>query len=108
MEQGGIKSGEFYKMYNNEQLTISQNSDLGIAIGNIKVSAIGQADDVVLLSSNINCLSHLLTLTMSYCSRYSVDLSHEKPSSWLFPQLISNSLYSTGQQPPQYQSVASL
>ena len=67
-----------YKIYNNEQLNVSQQSSFGITIGDINIAAIGQADDVVLVSSDINCLSFLLSLTTSYCKQYQVDLSHEK------------------------------
>ena len=65
VEQGGIKSLEFYKIYNNEQLEVAQKSSFGVDIGSINVAAIGQADDVVLVSSDLNCLSNLLSLTMS-------------------------------------------
>ena len=84
VEQGGIKSGELYKSYNNEQLTVAQHSSFGIDIGDIKVAAIGQADDVVLVSTNIYCLSFLLSLTMSYCTKYNVALSHEKTKLQVF------------------------
>ena len=47
-EQGGINSGDFYKLYNNEQLKNAQASGLGVNIGSSIVSAIGQADDVLL------------------------------------------------------------
>ena len=33
VEQGGIKSGDLYKIYNNEQLTQAQHSKIGINIG---------------------------------------------------------------------------
>ena len=78
VEQGGIKSGELYKIYNNEQLNIAQNSPFGISIGDSNIAAIGQAYDVVLISTDVYCLSFLLSLTMSYCAKYHVDLSHEK------------------------------
>ena len=84
VEQGGIKSGDLYKIYNNEQLNTAQKTPFGIEIGNNTISAIGQADDVVLVSSDINCLSHLLSLTLSYCSTYNVGLSHEKTKLQVF------------------------
>ena len=45
-EQGGINSGDFYKLYNNEQLKSAQDSGLGVNIESSVVSAIGQADNV--------------------------------------------------------------
>ena len=62
-EQGGINSSEFYKLYNNMQLDDAQLSGLGVDLGSIVISAIGQADDVILCSNNIDCLRLLVTLT---------------------------------------------
>ena len=95
VEQGGIKSGELYKLYNNEQLQISQLSNLGVNIGNIHVAAIGQADDVVLLSNDMYSLSNLLSLTMLYCSKYHVKLSHEKTQLQVYapPKLQQSAQY---------------
>ena len=50
-EQGGINSGDFYKLYNNSQLKTAQSSQLGVDIGSSVVSAIGQADDVILAAT---------------------------------------------------------
>ena len=101
VEQGGIKSGDLYKIYNNEQLTQAQRSKLGINIGNIQVASAGQADDVVLLSSDIYCLSNLLSLTMSYCSKYHVALSHEKTRLQVFaPQKHQQSVQYWNQTAP--------
>ena len=36
-----------------EQLEVAQNSDLGVAIGPVTISCIGQADDVALVSNYI-------------------------------------------------------
>ena len=72
VEQGGINSGDFYKLYNNSQLEDAQKSGLGVQIGSsklsntMKLSAVGQADDVVLCSNNIYSLQCLLRLTTSY------------------------------------------
>ena len=68
----------------NEQLNTAQSSSLGINIAHIQIAAIGQADDAVLLSSDIYCLSNLLSLTMTYCSLYHVQLSHEKTKLQVF------------------------
>ena len=53
LEQGGLNSSEFYKIFAKEQLTSAQKSKLGVRMKNLTVSAIGQADDTLLLSNNI-------------------------------------------------------
>ena len=73
-EQGGINSGDFYKLYNNEQLKSCQASSLGVDIGSSVVSAIGQADDVILAASSLDSLSLLSRLTEQYCGNYRVKL----------------------------------
>ena len=77
-EQGGISSGDLYTVYNGDQLSIAQESRLGVDLGVTTVSSIGQADDVVLLSNDINFLSNLLQLTLDYCSTHHVTLAPEK------------------------------
>ena len=78
VEQGGVNSDSFYKLMNNEQLLCSQDSELGVRMGDIMVSAIGQADDVVLTSNNIFSMFNLLYLSKIYCSKHMVNLVPEK------------------------------
>ena len=84
LEQGGINSSEFYKIYNNEQLQNAQSSGMGTMVMNEMVAAIGQADDTVLLSNNINELQLILQLTLSYCQKYQVQLSAPKTKLLVF------------------------
>ena len=77
-EQGGITSGDFYKLYNNSQLKRAQSSALGVDIGSSTVSAIGQADDVLLPANTVDELSLLAKLTESYCKNYRVKLVNSK------------------------------
>ena len=77
-EQGGINSSEYYKLYNNEQLETAQASGLGVDLGNVVISAIGQADDVILCSNDIDSLRLLVRLTESYCTKYRVKLVASK------------------------------
>ena len=77
-EQGGINSSDFYKLYNNEQLATAQASTLGVDIGSTIVSAVGQADDVVLISNDLDSLNLLCKLTEKYCSNYRVKLVPSK------------------------------
>ena len=74
LEQGGISSSEQYKIFGREQLELAQQSSLGVRLGNLVVSAIGQADDTVLISNDINFLFYLLQLTNYYCQKNQVDL----------------------------------
>ena len=73
-EQGGINSGDYYKLYNNDQLKSAQSSSLGVHIGSSTVSAIGFADDVMLAANDIDNLRLLAHLTEIYCKRYRVKL----------------------------------
>ena len=77
-EQGGINSGDYYKLYNNEQLQIAQDSELGVDIKSCVVSGIGQADDVILPSNDIRNLSLLAHLTEHYCDHHRVTLVPSK------------------------------
>ena len=77
-EQGGINSGDYYKLINNEQLKTAQESCLGVAMGPVVVSAVGEADDVILSSNNITDLHLLATLTERYCQKYRVKLVPSK------------------------------
>ena len=77
-EQGGINSGDFYKLYNNEQLKSAQKSGLGVDIGSSVVAAVGQADDVILAASSLISLKLLARLTEVYCASYRVKLVASK------------------------------
>lgn len=77
-EQGGVNSSDFYKLYNNEQLRTAQASGLGVDMGSSIVSAVGQADDVILVSNDIDSLALLVRLTEYYCAKYRVTLVPEK------------------------------
>ena len=78
VEQGGINSDRLYKLANNCQIETAQNSKLGVNIGSMVASCIGQADDTALISNDIFQLQNLLLLTLEYCERYNVTLVPEK------------------------------
>ena len=78
LEQGGINSSDLYKIYGREQLSSSQDSQLGVKLGNLTISAIGQADDTALLTNNIQSLQFLLHLTEVFCKKYHVSICAEK------------------------------
>jgi hypothetical protein len=78
LEQGGVSSSDFYKIYGKEQLTTAQDSSLGVKIGNETISGIGLADDTALLSNDIHKLNLLLKLTEEFCKRFHVKLCASK------------------------------
>ena len=83
LEQGGLNSSEFYKIYSNENLISAQKSQQGIELGAYQgtsqvISAIGLADDTVLAANKLSSLSNILFLVQNYCRKYGVTLSHEK------------------------------
>ena len=77
-EQGGISSGDLYTVYNADQLSIPTDAGLGVNLEVAEISSIGQADDVVLLSTDITLLNNLLRLTLDYCATHHVILAPEK------------------------------
>ena len=85
VEQGGPNSSEFYKIYNNEQLTVAQESGLGTIVSGganivsgIPVASVGQADDTALLSNDLFQLQCLLDPSLQYCEKHQVQLSAGK------------------------------
>ena len=83
LEQGGSNSSEYYKLYSNENLISAQKSEQGINLGNylgksVVISAVGLADDSVVVANKLSRLSNILFLTKNYCSKYGVTISHEK------------------------------
>ena len=62
LEQGGKNSTELWKVYNNEQLNVPQQTDFGVDIADVHVASIGRADDCVLLSTDLHKLKFLLHL----------------------------------------------
>ena len=84
VEQGGVNSDNYYKLTNNEQLSTAQETELGVTIHGLTISAIGLADDVALVTQNFNNLENLLHLTLSYCAKYNVDLVPDKTKLQVF------------------------
>ena len=85
IEQGGPNSGDYYKIFGKEQLTLSQQSTLGVPMpGNIFVSAIGQADDTILTSNSLPSLQNLVQITEHFCEKFHVELCIEKTKLQVF------------------------
>ena len=74
VEQGGINSSDLYKVYNNEQLSLAQDSQFGVPLGPVIISALGQADDVVLLANSLHALQRLLDLSLYTIVRSTMSL----------------------------------
>ena len=79
LQQGGCSSDRFYRLVNNEQVKIAQDSRLGVeldlAIRPVTrgvVSAVAHADDVALVSMLLRSLQALLQLTKLYCTKFQV------------------------------------
>ena len=78
VEQGGVNSDRIYKLCNNVQLKTAQMSRLGVDMGAVVVSSVGQADDTALVSNCLTKLAGLLHLAVEYCKNYHVELVAEK------------------------------
>ena len=78
VEQGGVNSDQIYKLCNNVQLSTAQDSGLGVDMGSVVVSSIGQADDTALVSNSLPKLAGLLQLAIEYCKSYHAELVAEK------------------------------
>ena len=78
VEQGGINSDRLYKLANNAELLVTQQSQLGVHLGPIHVASIGQADDVALVSSCPFRLQGLLTLATEYAAGHHIQMVASK------------------------------
>ena len=115
-EQGAINSRDYYKLYNNDQLKTAQSSNLGADIGSEIISGVGQADDVMLMSNDINNLSLLVKLTEKYCEQYRVLLeprttkllgySHNKKTKLQVKHAISTGLITLNNTPIKFTTEA--
>ena len=78
VEQGGANSGDYYKIFGKEQLSMAQASGLGVALRSQIISSIGQADDTLLLSNCLHSLQNLLKLSLDFCTKHHIQLCVEK------------------------------
>ena len=79
LEQGGVSSSDLYKLFNNELLDMCQKSKLGVKLSeSLAISAVGQADDTVLMSNTLERLQLLCHLLKEYCLKFNVHLSPSK------------------------------
>ena len=78
LEQGGCNSDRLYKLANNAELIVTQQSLLGVQLGPVHVASVGQADDVALVSNCLYKLQGLLQLAMEYAGNYHTEMVPEK------------------------------
>ena len=78
VEQGGCNSDRIYKLANNKELILTQDSRLGLDLGAVHCASVGQADDVALVSDDIHRLQCILQLALEYASEYHVEMVPEK------------------------------
>ena len=84
LEQGGVNSSDLYKIFSKEQLDTAQESKLGVPLGSMVISGVGQADDTALISNNLHNLQYLLLLSQIFCKKYSVKICAEKTKLQVF------------------------
>ena len=78
LEQGGVNSSDFYKIFGKEQLESAQYQAWESTWEIVSVAAIGQADDAVLVSNDIHSIQNLLDLTLDFCNKYHAKLCVSK------------------------------
>ena len=59
---------DLFEHVNDEELRITNNSELGCSMNGISVASIGAADEVVLVSPTPHGLSGLINLSHKFCS----------------------------------------
>ena len=104
-EQGGLNSSDFYKLYNNDQLTTAQSSSLCAEIGSD-----------VMMSNDIYSLFLLVKMTEKYCHQYRVKLepkktkllaySHNRNTDLIVKHAASTSLININNTPVMFTSEA--
>ena len=85
VEQGGVNSSDYYKLYNNELHSTAANSCQGVKLrDDLVVSSVGLADDTGLCANRITNLSNILYLVLKYCEKYNVSLCSDKTKLLMF------------------------
>ena len=90
VEQGGCLSDRLYKLANNSELLLMQQSTLGVKMCTcppaaarndcecVHVASVGQADDIALVSNDPYKLQGLVLLAMQYASDFHIKMVPEK------------------------------
>ena len=85
VEQGGVSSSDQFQLVNGEELDTCNGSGLGLDMGAVSVAAIGQADDVALVSPHPAALQSLLNLSEAFSSSTSLTNVPEKTKLLVYP-----------------------
>ena len=80
LEQGGVPSSDCCKLYNNELHDICQSSKLGVDMGKLILSSVGQADDTGLLSNDIQKLMHIFSCALIIASSMMSNSAQPRPN----------------------------
>lgn len=106
VEQGGRLADKYFWLCGNDQLTAVQTAGLGLhikfpstpATPSIHITAIGQADDTCLLSTDPHALTALVYPTKDYCKKFHSELVPEKLNCYALTLINKNNLQPTQMQ----------
>ena len=85
VEQGGVSSSDQFQLVNGAELDMTNGSGLGLDMGAVSVAAIGQADDVALVSPHPAALQSLLNLSEAFSASTSLTNVPEKTKLLAYP-----------------------
>ena len=78
LEQGGVGSSDYWKVFARRQLDMCQESGLGVQLFDQVVSSIGQADDCAVVSTDLHSIKLLLELNMFFSHTHKISFNPPK------------------------------
>ena len=69
VKQGGISSSKLFQLTTNNELQTLNSTGLGVPIGPVSLTALRQAEDVVLLSNNLSGIQSLINTAVDLASQ---------------------------------------
>ena len=91
--QGSKLGPILFNIFINDLLKELEESNLGASIWNIKISTLGFADDIVLISDNKRCMQKLVDICQSWAAKNGMEFSATKCKAMVFnrpPNTIRN------------------
>ena len=85
VEQGGVSSSDQFQLVNGVELDLCNGSGLGLDMGAVSVAAIGQGDDVSIVSPHPAALQSLLNLSEAFSASTSLTNVPEKTKLLAYP-----------------------